>query len=64
MNESRQKPMMNIDEAAAYCGVSRRTVQRWAACEGLKTFRLGRTVRLRPCDLDEFIEASLVEVAV
>lgn len=52
--------MLNTDEAAAYLGLARRTLEgmRWKK-EGPKFVKLNRSVRYRKSDLDAYIEARI-----
>lgn len=44
--------LVTIKEAAAQCGVSRRTIERWIAAGGIKVVRIGqRTIRLFAADV-------------
>ncbi len=46
----------NVKKAAEYASVSERTVRNWLK-EGLKHSRLNvKTIRVRYCDIDEFLE--------
>jgi excisionase family DNA binding protein len=43
---------LTLDEAGELVGVCGKTLRKW---KGLKTFRVGRVVRVRPEDLDAYI---------
>jgi excisionase family DNA binding protein len=48
---------LNREDAAAYLGVSPGTLARWASNgEGPRYYRLGRSTKYLPHDLDAFIE--------
>lgn len=52
--------MLNTDEAAAYLGLARRTLEgmRWKK-NGPRFVKLNRSVRYRKSDLDAYIEARV-----
>ena len=51
--------MLVIDEVAAICRVSNRTVRRWVKARDLPAVLLGGLVRIRPKDLEIFIRDRL-----
>jgi excisionase family DNA binding protein len=52
--------LLNEKEVAEILGISVRTLQSWRVKGGeLKFIRLGRAVRYRQCDLDEFVQGNL-----
>jgi len=57
MAEPRNVPqtLMTIDDVAALCRVSSKTVRRWIKTRELTAAQLGAQWRLRPRDLDLFI---------
>jgi excisionase family DNA binding protein len=50
--------LMNTDEAAHYLRLSVHTVRAWSREGKLKTVKLGRLLRFRLADLDDFVEAQ------
>ena len=55
---------MREKEAAAYLGVSIKTMQAWRhQCRGPKYYRLGRVCVYRQADLDQYMEAGAVHPA-
>lgn len=52
---------ISMNDAAAYLGVSRRTLERLIGSRRLRHYRLGRTIRLRRKDLDEYMESLAVD---
>lgn len=53
--------LYSVKEAAAYMGVSQRTVWEWTAPRGdLPVVKLGRSRRYRPEDLQAFVAARIV----
>lgn len=49
-------PLMTTDDLADYCNVTRRTVQNWRNTgRGPKPTRIGRYVRYRPVDVEEWL---------
>jgi excisionase family DNA binding protein len=51
---------MDINETAAYLGISRATVYRLIRRGAIRTYRLlSHTVRIRKSDLDQFINGTL-----
>lgn len=57
------RPVLTREEAAAYLGVSPSTLSNWACSKKfvIPYFRVGRSVRYKKSDLDEFIQRGLVE---
>ena len=47
---------LNITQSANYAGVNRDTMASWIN-EGLKHSRIGRLVRVKPENIDEFIQS-------
>ena len=60
-------PLLTTHEAARYLGVSKRTIQAEVAAGRLRKVSLARPgaargpVRFRPCDLDTYVAARVVE---
>lgn len=53
---------LKTPEAAAYLGLSRRTLEKWRATgKGPRYSRLGRSVVYAVADLDDFARARTVE---
>lgn len=50
-----REALLKIPEAAARCQLSVRTMWRHTKSGALKVVRVGRSVRIRPRDLDAFI---------
>jgi excisionase family DNA binding protein len=55
------RPPVTIPEAAAYLHVSPRFVRRLVNQRRLPYLRLGSLIRLRPDDIDAYLEGALVE---
>lgn len=53
------KRLLTLDEVCDRLQVSEATARRLVRDGDLKVVRIGRAVRVRPEDLDEFIEARL-----
>ncbi len=49
------EPLLTVTEVAEICRVSERTVRRWIADGTLRSTHLGRVVRIRRRDLEDFI---------
>lgn len=54
----RLAPLLTIDETAAFLGVARSTVFRLIRQGDLRPVRVGQRQRLRPEDLDVYLERS------
>ncbi len=50
----------NLAEVAERLQVSDRTVRRWIKSRALPAYKPGREYRIRPSDLDQFVEARRV----
>jgi excisionase family DNA binding protein len=50
--------LRTIDQVAALLGCSRSSVQRRIRAGELRALRIGRLVRIRDCDLDDYIAGS------
>lgn len=49
---------MTVDEVAAQLRVTPKTVRRWCASGQLKASRAGRPWRIKPADLDAFMQTQ------
>lgn len=56
--------LLSYDQAAEVLNVSRSTVKRFAADGELPVVRFGKSTRVRPADLDAFIQSRCVRGAV
>ena len=54
-------PLMTVQEAADYLGVSPGTLRNWLSARRLPFVKVGRLTRLSRLVLDEFIEENTVE---
>ncbi len=54
-----REPLLNVPEAAVRCRLSERQMWRHIAAGHLPVVRLGRAVRIRPIDLDRFIDREV-----
>jgi excisionase family DNA binding protein len=55
-----ESPMLSTEEAAKYCGLSKRTLEKWRVEGGGPRYvKLGRSVRYRPTDINEFVESAV-----
>lgn len=61
-NEIKLETIFSRKEAAAYLKISPSTIANWACQKKfvIPYFRVGRSVRYRKCDLDEFIQRGKV----
>lgn len=57
-----ERGLLSRAEAAAYLGVAIQTLANWQSTKRypLPAIKIGRRVKYRRCDLDEFIEANRV----
>jgi excisionase family DNA binding protein len=53
------KQLLTIDDVAALCRVSTKTVRRWIKTRELTAAKLGAQWRIRPRDLDLFIHERM-----
>lgn len=51
----RREPLLTVEEAAERCHLSQRQIRRHIQASTLKVVRLGRAVRIKPEDLERFI---------
>ncbi len=51
-----------VAQVADICQVSERTVHRWIAAGHLPVTRLGRLIRVNPCDLERFLRDGFDDV--
>ena len=54
------RPLMSIPETAAHLGKSRATVYRLIHSGHLRTVQVGATLRVRPSDLDDYLDRNIV----
>ena len=59
MQKTRPEPLLTIDDVAALCRVSSKTVRRWIKTRELTAAQLGAQWRIRPRDLDLFIHERM-----
>ena len=52
-------PLLKIADVATYCSVSEKTVRLWVARDKLAVIKLGTQWRIRPRDLDCFLQDRL-----
>jgi len=56
-------PLLNRNQAAEFLGIGLRSLDELTANGSLKCIRIGRSVRVRPAALNEFVEANETRVA-
>ncbi len=59
MQKTRPEQLLTIDDVAALCRVSSKTVRRWIKTRELTAAQLGAQWRIRPRDLDLFIHERM-----
>jgi excisionase family DNA binding protein len=59
MKPENRFPLLNIADVATYCSVSAKTVRRWITRHELPAVKLGAQWRIRPRDLDLFLQDRL-----
>ena len=59
MQKTRPEQLLTIDDVAALCSVSSKTVRRWIKTRELTAAKLGSQWRIRPRDLDLFVRDRL-----
>jgi excisionase family DNA binding protein len=59
MQKTRPEQLLTIDDVAALCRVSSKTVRRWITRRELPAVKLGAQWRIRPRDLDLFLRDRL-----
>ena len=52
-------PLLTVDEAAAYCRVSKSTIQKWRRDGLIPCVRMFSDIRFRRSDLNKFIESRI-----
>lgn len=56
------EPLLTVNEAAAWLGVTRCTIYRLCAKQGgLRSYKVAGCVRFKPEDLDEYLDRHLVQ---
>lgn len=62
-NQFQSSILMTREQAAEYLGISSSTLANWACTKKFKIpyFRIGRSVRYRKSDLDEFVQSGEVD---
>lgn len=50
--------LFSLKQAAAYADVSGATARRWIDQNKLSVIRINRILRIRRCDLDDFLESN------
>ncbi len=59
MSKTTPLELLTIDDVAALCRVSSKTVRRWIKTRELAAAKLGAQWRIRPRDLDLFIHERM-----
>ena len=59
MQKTSPESLLTIDDVAALCRVSSKTVRRWIKTRELTAAQLGAQWRIRPRDLDLFIHERM-----
>ena len=59
MKPENRTPLLKIADVATYCSVSEKTVRRWITRDELAAIKLGTQWRIRPRDLDFFLQDRL-----
>jgi excisionase family DNA binding protein len=54
-----KQELFNVRDSAAYMGIAQPTLWTWIYARRIPSIRLGRAVRLRKSDLDNFIESNV-----
>jgi excisionase family DNA binding protein len=61
---SKRRPLATVDEIAEYLGVPKQTVYQWSSRGGgPRMSKVGRHLRARWEDLDDFLDKNVVEPA-
>jgi excisionase family DNA binding protein len=60
MEQARTEGMWANDQAAAYLGCTPKTLRVWTSKRRIPFVRVGRLVRFRKKDLDDFLDANHV----
>ncbi len=58
MSKDKYQNLVTIDEACAILHVSRRTMNRLLARGDLRSFKIGKLVRISPKDIAEYLEEN------
>ena len=56
-----EERLYSLEEVAERLGVSERTVRRWVKAGDLPAYKPGREYRIKPADLEEFLEERKVQ---
>jgi excisionase family DNA binding protein len=59
----RRRGVLTVKDAAAYIGVSPRTLRRMLAARQIRFIKIGSLIRLYRPDLDKFLEGCEIEAA-
>ncbi len=60
VSATQQSPTIDVAGAAAFLGVSQRTIRRLVADRAIPHRRMGRLVRFTERDLDDYVETSRI----
>ncbi|MBT7350014.1 helix-turn-helix domain-containing protein [candidate division WWE3 bacterium] len=55
------KKLLSVNDVAEYLGVPIGTVRYWRFTKKLRCYKLGRHVKFKQSDIDEFLESNVVE---
>ncbi len=56
--EPQEKLLLSIKEAGVLCSVNYQTIRKWIDQKLLKTFHVGKIIRIKKSDLLEFVEKA------
>ncbi len=59
-DRSRPSPMLSKRQAAAFFGVSEKTIGRWISSGDLRAHRLGRQWRIAPEEIERFLATRAI----
>lgn len=59
--ENMEKKWLSVDETCEYLGVKRDTIYRWIDKRGLPSYRIGRLLKFRMEELDEWVKQGRIE---
>ena len=55
------KKLLSVDDVAECLGVPKNTVRYWCFTKRLRHYKIGRHVKFKQTDIDEFLESNIVE---
>jgi len=55
------KKLLSVDDVSVYLDVPKNTIRYWCFTKRLRYYKIGRHLKFKQTDIDEFLESNIVE---